>query len=264
VPLGFSSGTQAEVEVVSVLARALPPGRSQLALDLPRVSAPVLVHRLRLLLPEGASYRVRRSDLRFAPAGSLSPGYFDFDSFEEMNAGSLPAGKTTLYVKVVDEEGTPLPGATITLTGAFGARVEVTGAEGVAVLNAPGGEYSLTAELDGFPAQELFGLQLVEGRHLGTEVTLSSAVADAITIQAEPRLKQDGVRISAGGADDRDRKANAALFKEEAAGLQQGLVGGVKPLPVSIPESGKALAFSGVLPPAQITLELDVKAKGKS
>ncbi len=59
-------------------------------------------------------------------------------------------------------------------------------------------------------------------------------------------------------------QANTALFREEVAGLQQGLVGGVKPLPVSIPESGKALAFSGVLPPSRVTVELDVKAKGKS
>jgi hypothetical protein len=165
VPLGFSGGTLAEVEVVSVQARALPPGRSQLALDLPQVDVPVLVHRLRLLLPEEASYRVRRGDLRFTPVVG-SPGYYDFDSFEETED----------------------------------------------------------------------------------------------TVQADPQWKVDGVRITSEAALD----SNAALFKQEVEGLQQGLVGGVKPLPVSIPESGKALAFSGVLPPSHVTLELDVKAKRKS
>ena len=78
VPLGFNGGMRAEVEVVSVVDQALPPGRSQLALDLPQVTVPVLLHRLRLLLPESASYRVRRGDLRFAaivtPAVLKTPG----------------------------------------------------------------------------------------------------------------------------------------------------------------------------------------------
>ena len=43
--------------------------------------------------------------------------------------------------------------------------------------------------------------------------------------------------------------------------LKQGLVGGVRPLPVAIPESGKALYLTGVLPPAQVSVKLDVKAK---
>jgi hypothetical protein len=141
VPLGFDSGTRAEVEVVSVLERALPPGRSQLALDLPQVAAPVLVQHLRLLLPEDASYRFRRGDLRLAPAE---------------------------------------------------------------------------------PA----------------------AVYDALSHQSNVA-------------------SNEPLYKKEAEGLQQGLVGGVKPLPVSIPESGKALVLSGVLPPQRVTVELDVKGKGK-
>jgi hypothetical protein len=44
--------------------------------------------------------------------------------------------------------------------------------------------------------------------------------------------------------------------------MKQGLVGGVKPLPVAIPETGKSFTFSGVLPPARIRLEMDVKGKG--
>jgi hypothetical protein len=156
VPLGFSSGAIATVEVVSVLERALPPGRSQLALDLPLVNAPVLIHELRLLLPEKASYRVRRGDLRYVPAGG-PPGYYDFDAFEE--------------TVVVQPQSQPKATAGVVITD---------------------------------------------------------------------------------------------LFRREVEGLQQGLVGGVKPLPVSIPESGKALAFSAVLPPSRVTVELDVKAKGKS
>jgi hypothetical protein len=91
------------------------------------------------------------------------------------------------------------------------------------------------------------------------EITLlASAVSEEITVSGSFEL--DGVRLT----DEAAIQENAALFREEVEGLQQGLVGGVKPLPVSIPESGKALAFSGVLPPPRVTVELDVKAKGKS
>jgi len=45
--------------------------------------------------------------------------------------------------------------------------------------------------------------------------------------------------------------------------LKQGLVGGVKPLPIAIPETGKLLLLSGVLPPEKIGVELEVKGKRK-
>ena len=44
-----------------------------------------------------------------------------------------------------------------------------------------------------------------------------------------------------------------------AKSLKQGLVGGVKPLPIAIPETGKLLLLSGVLPPERIGVELEVK-----
>jgi hypothetical protein len=40
VPLGFDTGRDAVVEVVSVQAQAIPVGRSELALDVSRVSPP--------------------------------------------------------------------------------------------------------------------------------------------------------------------------------------------------------------------------------
>ena len=72
-----------------------------------------------------------------------------------------------------------------------------------------------------------------------------------------------GVEGSADFDSFEEMKVSGELFRQEAQGLQQGMVAGVKPLPIAIPESGKALAFAGVLPPNRVTLELDVKAKGK-
>jgi hypothetical protein len=91
-------------------------------------------------------------------------------------------------------------------------------------------------------------------------------VEDVITVLAEPQLLADGRQLDRGATaktTDFDRFEESTLYKKEVAGLQQGLVGGVKPLPVSIPESGKTLVLSGVLPPQRVTVELDVKGKGK-
>jgi len=177
VPLGFNSGTRAMVEVISVQERALPPGRSQLAFDLPQVTAPVLVQNLRLLLPEGASYRFRRSELRWAPEVRLKT---TGASFGESNVGG-------------NETGKPAPAKPAPAPAADGWQVD------------------------------------------GVVITDMAAI-----------------------------QASTDRFKKEITGLQQGLVGGVKPLPITIPESGKALVLSGVLPPAHVTVELDVKGKAKS
>ena len=86
---------------------------------------------------------------------------------------------------------------------------------------------------------------------------------ETTVVPVEPSRGQAAARTRRQACPQKTEK-NSVLFRKEVEGLQQGLVGGVKPLPVSIPESGKALAFSGVLPPSRVTVELDVKAKGKS
>jgi hypothetical protein len=125
----------------------------------------------------------------------------------------------------------------------------------------------VTAELEGFSTIEYPRVVVTNGRNTQMEITLSSAFEDVITITEESPLP-DERRIDTGAKVTQTElekiptaKESNALFREEVEGLQQGLVGGVKPLPVSIPESGKALAFSAVLPPPRVTVELDVKAK---
>ncbi len=310
VPLGFSGGTRAEVEVVSVLEKALPPGRSQLALDLPQVTAPVLLHRLRLLLPEAASYRVRRGDLRYAPVVARSParrwgrkpaappqdleaiptardpwqvlqktpgvltdrinvgGNESGQQSAYVGPGSLSGGYANLYATVLDEQGSFLPGVTLTLQNTKGAAVQVTDYQGqVKLTGLADGTYSLKAELEGFSTVDYPDIVLSNGRNTTLEVILSSAVEDVITVSAETPLLDErristGATVSETGLDEVPPAVDpSAAYREEVEGLQQGLVGGVKPLPVSIPETGKALAFSGVLPPSRISLELEVKAK---
>lgn len=183
VPLGFESGAKAVVEVVAVLDRAIPGGRSALALELAQVRIPVLDHRWKLLLPEGPRYRFRGGDLQPATEDpwallAAAPGVLT----DRINVGGKEADQQAEAVDVAAEK------------------------------------------------------PLLDERQM---------------------RKKDRKREEEQAAGQR----NAAAFAQEAQGLQQGLVGGVKPLPLSIPESGKVLLLTGVLPPARVAVELEVKAK---
>jgi len=271
VPLGFDTGKDAVVEVVSVQEKAIPAGRSELALDVPRVAVPVQEHRWRLLLPDGALYRFRSGDLR--PAVNLekipaardpwtilqsTPGVLT----DRINVGGNESGQQSQYVgpgsaaentarlrgRVADERGGVLPGVTVTLRPAGGLPpiVQVTDAQGVFIfLDVPPGACALKAELEGFSSLEYPSIRLTAGRISSIDIRLSSAVEDTITVAAETPLLDER----------RPGKAETRAFAE----LKQGLVGGVKPLPIAIPESGKLLLLSGVLPPEKIGVEIEVK-----
>ena len=64
IPLGFETGKESVIEIVSVLEKAIPSGRSDLALTLPQLAVPVQVHEWRVLLPNGPQYRFRSGELR--------------------------------------------------------------------------------------------------------------------------------------------------------------------------------------------------------
>lgn len=287
VPLGFGPGRTSVVEVVAVQERAIPPGRSELELELARIAVPVAEHSWRLLLPEGPRYRFRSGDLR--PVGPVelpaiprarepwatlqtTPRVLTDrinvggNESGQMSARLPPGEAAAIRARVVDPSGDPLPGVTVTVTGRQvpGSLVRVTDANGVVVFDglSPGG-YEVVAELEGFSDVRYPTSTIPKGRAADVEITLSAAaVEEAITVTSEAPLI-DNLRVSSMAAiakpDDRDR--NARLYKYEADYLSQGLVGGVKPLPVAIPETGKVLMLTGVLPPERITVVLDVKAK---
>jgi hypothetical protein len=71
----------------------------------------------------------------------------------------------------------------------------------------------------------------------------------------------DERRISTGATVSAAELARIPTARDPWKALQQGLVGGVKPLPVAIPESGKVLYLTGVLPPVRVGVELEVKGK---
>jgi hypothetical protein len=287
VPLGFESRDEPVVEVVSVLERAIPPGRSQLALDLPQIVPPVLEHRWRLFLPEGTQYRYRAGELRpviLTSAVAILNSNTTRVTREELekvptardpwavlqrrpgvltdriNVGGNesgqqsqyvgPGGKSALFGKVVDSGGQPLPGANVLLYGAWSSQplIQVTDANGAFRFQAlPGGRYTLQAAVEGFSVAEHSNMDLPDGKISEVQLTLGP-----LAMAIDGMVITDATAVgSAPGYYDFDS------FEE----LKQGLVGGVKPLPVTIPESGKVLLMTGVLPPARVSVELDVKAK---
>ena len=190
VPLGFGGkeGEPAEIEVVSVVERAVPPGRSRLALELAQVAYPVLDHRWRLLLPEAARYRFRSGDLQPARPGA---------------EGGLEGRPVHFVGGAPRSQAAPPP-----------------------------------------PASEPEAV---------AATTEEMVVRDEIAVQGRDERKELEKR--------RKDKDDAARFAAELDDLKQGLVGGVKPLPVQIPEEGKLLVLGGVLPPARVAVDLEVKKR---
>ena len=277
IPLGFATGAATVVEVVAVLEKAVPGGRSELGMELPQVMLPVLEHRWRLLLPEGNRYRFRSGDLRPTgdPADRITVGGNESQPFAAQGLG----GSSSVHGQVVDDQGSPLPGVTMTLLGGLAPLVQITDAQGqFRFVTLPPGSYALKAELEGFSSVEYPNL-VVSGGAVTVEMTLNSAVEETITVFAESPLldeRQTGrtetiplnERPGAGSLDlTRKRKPATAAPVSRAEleniptardpwailnELKQGLVGGVRPLPVAIPEEGKALYLTGVLPPARV------------
>lgn len=288
VPLGFVSGSETIVEVVSVQERAIPAGRSELGLELPQVTVPVLDHRWRVLLPEANRYRFRSGDLRPAPV----PAYRYIPQESRIAAAQSLGGTASVLGRVFDDQGAVLPGVTLTLSSSLTPMVTVTDAQGQFRFNGlPAGSYSITAELEGFSTVEYPNVQVVTGSNVAIEVTMSSAVEDVITVTAESPLlderktgRTETIPLNQGGGggslnlDFLRRKKKPAPPAQDAAPvpqspgyfdfdsfeeLKQGLVGGVRPLPVTIPETGKAIFLTGALPPTRVAVELEVKAKRK-
>src|SRR3954469_25884974 len=173
--------------------------------------------------------------------------------------GQLQTGN--LYGTVTDDKGAALPGVTVTLSGQGAPQVQVTNAQGqFRFLGLPPGSFDLKAELEGFSTIDYPNIVINIGRNTSIEVKLSPAPGDVITVTAESPLL-DERRISTGATVTTEELAKIPTARDPwkvlAQGLQQGLVGGVKPLPITIPEAGKVLFLTGVLPPAKVGVELE-------
>lgn len=97
-----------------------------------------------------------------------------------------------LFGTVGDEQGSPLPGVTVTLTGTGAPQMQVTDSQGrFRFLSLPLGSYHLRAELEGFAAVEYPNLVISVGRNTEVEVMLTTSVEDVITVTGETPPRED-------------------------------------------------------------------------
>jgi hypothetical protein len=91
-----------------------------------------------------------------------------------------------LYGTVVDQQGQPLPGVTVSVTGIGSPPVQVTDEHGqFRFLGLYPGTYKLKAELEGFSTLEYPNIAVRLGSKANIEVTLTAAVKDVITVTGE-------------------------------------------------------------------------------
>ncbi|MGV8042664.1 MAG: carboxypeptidase-like regulatory domain-containing protein [Thermoanaerobaculaceae bacterium] len=273
VALGTAAGT--EVEVVVVERQAIGEGRTRVGITLPELMAPVLEHRWRLLLPEEHRYR-------FA-GGSLTPvpevGSVARQEYVETLAAS---GTGQIWGRVTDDRNEALPGVTVTVSSRAGSRAVVSDVEGAYLIShLPADSYQVSFRLDGFTTSEAkVGVTSGFAHRLDT-VLRAGRFEEEITVSANTAIISRSPEVSTTippdpfkGVTDSPRSTPQTPRKEkkveqvartefggELANLRQGLVGGVRPVPVAIPSSGKSLLMAGALPPATVRVELDVKRK---
>ncbi len=98
----------------------------------------------------------------------------------------------SIYGKVMDPEGNPLPGVTVTLTGSMTAPIHIiTGPEGTFrfLTLAPGRDYALKAVLEGFKPKLIEGIIVVFGQNTNVNITLElGALEEEVTVIAEKPL----------------------------------------------------------------------------
>lgn len=262
IPLTLQGEEEARVEIVVLEEQPIPERRSRLTLSLPRVELPVLDHRWRLLLPETHRYRYEEGTLASATHGLAA------ESGEGKRmvpvatfASGLPGRRAArLTGRVSGPEGSEIPGVTVTLTapGLPHRTAVVSDAAGSFHFPPlPAGTYELTASLGGFQTVTRW-VELREERAREVRFTLDLAtVAEEIVVTAEATTAP---RPSKRELERRARQQQRqALLDEELERLNQGLVGGVRPLPVEIPETGKLLLLSGALPPSEVIALVSVK-----
>jgi hypothetical protein len=94
-----------------------------------------------------------------------------------------------IFGKVVANDGSALPGVTVTLSGIGAPQTFITDAQGdFRFLNLSPGQYSLKAELAGYGTATRSGVTVNIGRNADVSMTLNPSVSQTITVTAEAPL----------------------------------------------------------------------------
>jgi hypothetical protein len=254
----YTSSEGPWVEVVSVEEQAIPPGRTVMDLALAVVDLPVVVHRWQLLLPEGNRYRYAGGSL--TPAPFTAPRQPPAEGWRQARIrgsreGDFSHNLAGIEGVVRDANGEALPGVQVKA----GGQTAITQADGRFLLArvAPG-ETRVLFHLSGMISVER-EVKLGAGRVVELEVEMRVAmVEEVIVVGAEAPTSRAWSQEDFGDALEMKSQAQ---YRVNVYNLQQGSVGGVRPLPVEVPEEGKGLFLAGVLPPSRVTVQVEVKRK---
>ncbi|HEY3434539.1 MAG TPA: carboxypeptidase regulatory-like domain-containing protein, partial [Solirubrobacterales bacterium] len=94
-----------------------------------------------------------------------------------------------VFGTVTDDQGSRLPGVTVTLSGAGAPIIQVTDERGQ--FRFPGltpGRYQVSAQLEGFSAVDYPNVQVNIGRNTDLQITLTPALEETITVTSESPL----------------------------------------------------------------------------
>ena len=117
-------------------------------------------------------------------------------------AGLSQSPTGNVYGTVVDENGGPLPGVTVTLSGVGAPRTQITDQTGqFRFLALDPGSYQLIGELEGYGKIEYPGIEVRVNRNTTVPLTLAQAVEETITVTSESplldeRKLQQGTTVS--------------------------------------------------------------------
>jgi hypothetical protein len=94
-----------------------------------------------------------------------------------------------IFGRVIDADGAPLPGVTVTLSGIGATQVFITDSEGrFRFLSLSPGGYRVAAELAGFGSVVRTGVDVNIGRNTNIDMRLTPAIEQTITVTAETPL----------------------------------------------------------------------------
>ena len=174
----------------------LPAGRAATAIRKLWAARKIEALTDRLLTFHAPPDEIRRQVTAIALRHQLVTQYTSLVAEDEH--GGTTALAPGLTVAVADDNGTPLPGVSVTVEGEGGPRVNVTGPTGEVQFSALGaGTWYLKAELDGFSTVEHPNLMIQDGASVMVRITLSDAIEDIITVTSESPLL-DERRLSVG------------------------------------------------------------------
>ncbi len=158
---------------------------------------------------------------------------FVFHALVALSATAQTTG--SIRGQAVDQQGGPLPGVTVQVTGDLirGERLSVTGEGGAFSFSAiPPGEYTVSAELEGFASKRLDGVRVGISSTRTLELILDvESVSEVIEVTSEPSLldvsrASVGASYSAEFLEDLPTNRNFYDFVSLAPGINQDQEGG--------------------------------------